>query len=207
MWPLLLFGAASLFTAHSAVRESVNIDISEEKAINAFLNHPSIQTVLADFSSNSKKLVSDATRLTEGIFRLTEDLSVEVKDFGQDRHRVVDTAIRATERMVSDTTRLTEALSTLADDLSVEVKNFGQDRRRVVNAAIRATESMVSDTTRLTDALCNALFWIAVIVVLVGAVWVHKLYVQSLVQANRVKGKCYFFSTSQKTLLTHIRII
>lgn len=205
MWFIpVLFGIATLFTAHSAVRESVNIKFNDERAINAFLNHHSIQTVLADFSSNSKKLVSDATHLSEGLSRLTDDLSAEVKDFGQDRHRIVATVIRATERMVSETTRLTEGLSTLADDLSVEVKTFGQDRRRVVDTVIRATERMVSDTTRLTDALCLTLFCISAMVILLGVVWAHKLYVQSLqVQVNRIKGK-YYFSTS-RTLMTWIR--
>ncbi|KAF8815828.1 hypothetical protein BYT27DRAFT_7248873 [Phlegmacium glaucopus] len=66
MLPFLLLGAVGLLAGYSVVRESVDIQFSEEMAVNTFLNHPGVQTTLIDLSSNAKRLVSDVGHLMEG---------------------------------------------------------------------------------------------------------------------------------------------
>ncbi|KAF8816552.1 hypothetical protein BYT27DRAFT_7207386 [Phlegmacium glaucopus] len=83
--------AIGLLAGYSVVRENVDIQFSEEKAVNTFLNHPGVQTTLVDLPSNAKRLVSDVGHLMGWLFRLADDLRVEVKEFGRDRRRVVDT--------------------------------------------------------------------------------------------------------------------
>ena len=122
---MIALGLGSLFMGsmgYAAITDSVDVNINEEKIVNALLNHPDV--------------------------------------------------------------------SRFINELRAEMYETGQDRRRLVESVIRGIDSVVSDCARLTDAYCFLLYCVGGITVLLGAVWAHKLYSQSLRErANRVIGK------------------
>lgn len=80
----LAFGIVGLFVGYSAITDSVDIQINEEKAVRAFLNDPNVS-------------------------RLVAELRAEVNEFGQDRRRLVESVTRGIESIASDSARLTDA--------------------------------------------------------------------------------------------------
>ena len=80
----LAFGIVSLFVGYSAITDSVDIQINEEKVVRAFLNDPNVSRLLAE-------------------------LRAEVNEFGQDRRRLVESITRGMESIASDSARLTDA--------------------------------------------------------------------------------------------------